>query len=135
MTVPTSGPTRLGWFVKQGRRQRRLSQVAAAKLAGISRQAWIDLEAGIRDSYDTTFQGVEDALRWQSGSCAAIRDGGQPTELPDPVHILTRAERAELLIEFAHTDPKFTSEPTLARALIDLAEAAIREERGKTTTD
>lgn len=128
MTVPTSGPARLGWFVRKRRANRKLSQAAAAERAGLSRQAWIDIEKGVRDSYGTTLQGIEDALLWEPGSCEKTRDGGEPTELPEPERPLTRAERAALLIEFAQTDPVFSREPSLARALIDLGESAIKEE-------
>ena len=129
MTPPPSGPARLGWFVKQRRINRKLSQAAAAKNAGISRQAWIDLEKGDRAAYDTTFQGVEEALLWAPGSCATTRDGGEPTELPEPERLLTRAERAALLIEFAQTDPVFIHDVTAARLLIELGETALKEER------
>lgn len=129
MTVPTSGAPRLAWFVERRRVNRKLSKVGAAKLAGVSRQAWTDLEAGIRDSYDTTYQGVEEALRWERGSCAATRDGGEPTELPEDERVFTRAERAVIAVEFMRTDPVFAREPSLARALIELSERAVKEAR------
>lgn len=131
MSAPTSGPARLGWFVKERRVNLRLSQAAAAKLAGISRPAWMNIESGGGNAYDTTYRGVEEALAWVPGSCATVLGGGEPVEVA--ARPLTRAERARALIEFAQSDPTFTSEPTLARVLIEKAEAVLREEESGST--
>lgn len=101
MTVPVSGPTRLGWFVKQGRTRLRLSQSAAARRAGISRPVWAAIETGITNPYDTTYVGVEETLHWAPGSCITTRDGGVPTELPSDVRPATLDEQADALEQLA----------------------------------
>lgn len=80
MTAPAAGPARLGWYVKQRRTKKRLSQAAAARLAGFSRPVWSSIEKGLsNDPYETTYVGVEEALDWASGSCEDVRAGGEPT--------------------------------------------------------
>lgn len=130
MSATDSGPARLGRYVKQRRTQLRLSQASAAKAAHISRPIWANVESGTGTSYDTTYRGVEDALRWVPGTCALILDGGEPvlaSPVPDGVP-LSRVERARALIEFARTDPMFKDDKSIALILIAKAEEAIREE-------
>lgn len=96
MTAPTAGPARLGWFVKQRRTQKRLSQASAANLAGFSRPVWANIENGVGTSYETTYVGVEEALQWVPGSCLATLAGGEPTAL-DP-QLSTAEEKADAIL-------------------------------------
>lgn len=96
MTTPTAGPARLGWFVEQRRTGLRLSQTKAAKLAGISRPVWANVETGVGTSYGTTYAAVEAALSWEPGSCQKTLDGGEPVVLAEPAETEPAAETAAL---------------------------------------
>ena len=63
--------------MKQRRTQLRLGIEPAAKLAGISKDTWKRVEAGLTHR-DTSYTGIETALQWAVGSCQRIRDGEEP---------------------------------------------------------
>lgn len=63
----------LGEAVQQRRKERRLSQAAAAKLAGISRQAWQEIESGKRRGSPETWTQMERVLEIKPlGTLAAM---------------------------------------------------------------
>jgi DNA-binding XRE family transcriptional regulator len=68
---------RLGQLVQTRRAELKLGVEPAAKLAGISKDTWKRLEAGLR-VWDRSFAGVETALQWAGGSCRIVLDGGDP---------------------------------------------------------
>ena len=75
MTTPTLG--RLGQLVQARRTELKLGVEPAAKLAGISKDTWKRVEAGLK-VWDRSFAGIETALQWASGSCRLVLEGGDP---------------------------------------------------------
>jgi len=75
MTTPAL--ERLGQLVQARRAELKLGVEPAAKLAGISKDTWKRVEAGLK-VWDRSFAGIETALQWASGSCRIILDGGDP---------------------------------------------------------
>jgi hypothetical protein len=76
MTTPDLG--RLATLVQKRRTELRLGVEPAAKLANISKDTWKRVEAALKVR-DTSYTGIEHALRWAVGSCADILSGGEPT--------------------------------------------------------
>jgi hypothetical protein len=75
MTSPTLG--RLGQLVQTRRTELKLGVEPAAKLAGISKDTWKRVEAGLK-VWDRSFAGIETALQWAPASCRLILEGGDP---------------------------------------------------------
>ncbi|MFE2326071.1 helix-turn-helix domain-containing protein [Streptomyces sp. NPDC059385] len=81
----------LATVVRKRRTELGLGVEPAAKLAGISKDTWKRVEAGLKVR-DTTYVAMDRALQWATGSCAGILDGGEaiPSETAeggDGVHI------------------------------------------------
>ncbi|MFD9259065.1 hypothetical protein [Streptomyces sp. NPDC059538] len=72
---------RLATAVRTRRTELRLGIEPAAKLAGISKDTWKRVEAGLKVR-DTTYTAIDHALQWAQGGCEAILDGDEaiPTE-------------------------------------------------------
>lgn len=68
---------RLAGRVQQRRTELRLGIEPAAKLAGISKDTWKRVEAGL-NVRATSYTGIETALQWAIGSCQRILDGEDP---------------------------------------------------------
>jgi hypothetical protein len=69
-----------------GRRKKLgLRWVDVAQRGGITTQTLRELRAGIREPRELTKAAIERALEWAAGSIDAIRDGDEPTEVPQPV--------------------------------------------------
>jgi DNA-binding XRE family transcriptional regulator len=75
MTSPTH--EHLGQLVQTRRRELKLGVEPAAKLAGISKDTWKRVEAGLK-VWDRSYGGIEAALKWAPGSCSRILEGGTP---------------------------------------------------------
>ncbi|MGW4505767.1 hypothetical protein ACWENO_14115 [Streptomyces sp. NPDC004436] len=73
---------RLATAVQTRRTELRLGIEPAAKLAGISKDTWKRVEAGLKVR-DTTYAAIDRALQWAPGGCAAIRDGREPVPSED----------------------------------------------------
>ena len=73
---------RLATAVRSRRTELRLGIEPAAKLAGISKDTWKRVEAGLKVR-DTTYTAIDRALQWAQGGCEAILEGDEavPTEL------------------------------------------------------
>ncbi|MFB6805439.1 helix-turn-helix domain-containing protein [Streptomyces sp. NPDC056387] len=69
---------RLATQVRARRVELGFSQAAMAERAGISKGTCRRIEEG-QPIRDTNYVKVDGALGWAPGSCAAIRDGGDPT--------------------------------------------------------
>lgn len=67
----------LATAVRTRRTELRLGIEPAAKLAGISKDTWKRVEAGLKVR-DTTYGAMDSALRWAPGGCAAVLEGGEP---------------------------------------------------------
>ncbi len=80
-TDETANRNRLAELVTLRRRELDLSVRAAADIAGIARNTWIGVEDGSRRTADNNYGGIERALKWQTGSIAAVLAGGIPTPL------------------------------------------------------
>lgn len=74
---------RLATAVRTRRTELRLGIEPAAKLAGISKDTWKRVEAGLKVR-DTTYTAIDRALQWAPGGCDAVREGGDaiPSEQP-----------------------------------------------------
>ena len=57
-----------------------LSVDAAAKIAGVSRNTWADVESAARNAETYTLGKIERALRWEPGSAERVLVGGSPVE-------------------------------------------------------
>lgn len=68
---------RLAVLVKKRRAELKLGIEPAAKLAGISKDTWKRVEAGLK-VWDTKYTGVETALQWATGSCLRVLGGHDP---------------------------------------------------------
>lgn len=68
---------RLAARVKAHRLELYPSRLAAAKVAGISKDTWQRVEEaeGVREA---TYAKVDRALRWATGSSIAVAEGGEP---------------------------------------------------------
>lgn len=75
MTSPTH--ERLGQLVQTRRAELKLGVEPAAKLAGISKDTWKRVEAGLK-VWDRSYGGIETALQWAPGSCRRILEGDAP---------------------------------------------------------
>lgn len=105
--------------MKQRRTEKRLSQSAAAKLAGISRPVWASIESGTSNSYETTYVGVEEALDWATGSCVAVRGGGEPA-----LAVADDEDTAEITAEQLASAIRRASDQELYEAGIEFHEVA-----------
>lgn len=65
---------RLATAVRTRRTELRLGIEPAAKLAGISKDTWKRVEAGLKVR-DTTYTAIDRALQWAPGGCDAVLDG------------------------------------------------------------
>lgn len=74
---------RLATAVRTRRTELRLGIEPAAKLAGISKDTWKRVEAGLKVR-DTTYTAIDLALQWAPGGCEAVLEGGDaiPSEQP-----------------------------------------------------
>ena len=68
---------RLATAVQTRRTELRLGVEPAAKLAGISKDTWKRVEAGLKVR-DTTYTAIDRALQWAAGGCVAVLAGGDP---------------------------------------------------------
>jgi hypothetical protein len=75
MTTPDLG--RLATLVQTRRTELKLGVEPAAKLAGISKDTWKRVEAGLK-VWDTKYAGIETALQWAPGTCQRIINGQDP---------------------------------------------------------
>lgn len=75
MTTPDLG--RLATLVQTRRTELKLGVEPAAKLAGISKDTWKRVEAGLK-VWDTKYADIETALQWAPGSCQRIISGQDP---------------------------------------------------------
>lgn len=74
-------------------------------------QTWLNIEHG-RKAAPRKIAGVDDAMRWATGSAQRVLDGGEPTELPaanDEGDL--RAQVAELRERLAALEARVPSEP------------------------
>lgn len=70
---------RLGGLVRERRESVGIYTVVdAASRAGMVRETWAKVESGEKVAR-ATYRKIEDALRWEHGSCEAILGGGEPT--------------------------------------------------------
>ncbi|WP_406418295.1 helix-turn-helix domain-containing protein [Streptomyces sp. NBC_01614] len=112
---------RLAARVKQRRTELRLGIEPAAKLAGISKDTWKRVEAGLTHR-DTSYTGIETALQWAVGSCRRILDGEEPI-INQPIEPGSDTHIAEI--------PK----STLERAVGDAVTSAAIATKGSLTGD
>lgn len=68
---------RLAKLVQQRRLELKLGIEPAAKLAGMSKDTWKRVEAGL-NVRPTSYTGIEAALQWATRSCQRIIDGQDP---------------------------------------------------------
>lgn len=68
---------RLGARVKAHRIELHPSRLAAAQVAGISKDTWKRVEDG-EVVQDSKYPKVDKALGWVVGSCVAVAEGGEP---------------------------------------------------------
>jgi hypothetical protein len=85
---------RLGQLVQTRRGELKLGVEPAAKLAGISKDTWKRVEAGLK-VWDRSFAGIEAALQWAPGSCRLITDGGDPI-ISEPSKVSPDAKVAQI---------------------------------------
>jgi DNA-binding XRE family transcriptional regulator len=76
MTTPRD-LDRLAQRVKAHRLELYPSRLAAAQAAGISKDTWKRVEAGL-PVLDVKYAQIGRALGWTGGSCIAIAEGGEP---------------------------------------------------------
>lgn len=55
---------------------------ANAKRGGLSNRTWQRVENGLK-IWDTNYRKVDQLLRWASGSCIAVLEGGDPVPVDD----------------------------------------------------
>jgi transcriptional regulator with XRE-family HTH domain len=74
----------VGRLVRRRRRALKLgSQAEAATAAGVSPTTWEKIENGRQISYSAdTYDGVDQALRWEAGTLEAALNGGDLTGIP-----------------------------------------------------
>lgn len=75
---------RLAELVQERRVELRLGIVPAANEAGMSKDTWKRVEAGL-PVRATTYPGIEHALQWAAGSCRAILEGASGPVVVRPV--------------------------------------------------
>lgn len=80
MDVSTPDLQRLAERVKKRRLDLNLAVKRAASAAGMSKDTWIRVEAGLVVRHQT-YDKVEDVLRWTTGSCRKALEGGDPVEV------------------------------------------------------
>lgn len=68
---------RLAKAVKTRRVELHPSRLAAAQAAGVSKDTWQRVEEGL-SVRDVSYAKMDPALRWVTGSCALIAEGGEP---------------------------------------------------------
>lgn len=68
---------RLGKRVKAHRLELYPSRLAAAQVAGISKDTWQRVEEG-KEVREATYARIDKALGWATSSCMAIAEGGEP---------------------------------------------------------
>ncbi|MGW3594946.1 hypothetical protein [Streptomyces sp. NPDC005167] len=85
---------RLAAVVQKRRTERKLGIEPAAKLAGMSKDTWKRVEAGLKVR-DTSYTGIEQALNWAVGSCTDVLAGGDPT-ISEPSEQLAGAHVAQV---------------------------------------
>lgn len=106
----------------QGRRlELRLGIEPAAKLAGMSKDTWKRVEAGLKVR-DASYTGIEKALHWATGSCLRIADGENPI-VNEPVDDAADVHIAKI--------PK----SALERAVGDAVQSAALATKGSLTAD
>ncbi|KOU17067.1 hypothetical protein [Streptomyces sp. WM6349] len=91
---------RLATAVQTRRTELRLGIEPAAKLAGISKDTWKRVEAGLKVR-DTSYAAIDRALQWAAGGCAAVLAGGdaitsEPLEGGGEVVQISRIPKKEL---------------------------------------
>lgn len=74
---PPHGPARLAYKVVRRRRWLGITAAEAAVAAPLSPTTWSKIETTGTGSR-STYAAVERVLRWRSGSCQAILNGGEP---------------------------------------------------------
>ncbi len=93
--------------VRARRVELSLSVRAAAAAAEMDRNTWSYLEDGSRRTSEFKFAGIERALRWESGSVAAILEGRDPTPAQPENNTAAPVDEE---IELVRTDKKLTPE-------------------------
>lgn len=87
----------LGEVIRNRREQLKLSQVAAAKRAGISRSTWIELEAGVRpEPQSSTLDRIDTALDWKPGTLRSLVGRTTPA-VDNYLYATTNANRQRLV--------------------------------------
>lgn len=97
MSVSTPDLQRLAERVKRRRLHLNLAVKRAAAAVGMSKDTWLRVEAGL-PVRPSTYDKVEDVLRWSVGSCRKTIEGGDPIDLdPDDSVVEYRHVPTELL--------------------------------------
>ena len=91
---PTHDYARLAKLARARRLELGLAITAVAEAAGISKDTYRRIEEG-RDVRDISYARIEPALRWASGSCRAVLEGGEPTPAEQSKPVVTRVELDE----------------------------------------
>jgi uncharacterized protein (DUF58 family) len=86
---------RLADRVKRRRIELELGIEPAARSAGMSKDTWKRVEAGLAVR-DTSHAKIDQALSWATGSCQKILEGGDPVEVRRPGRV----------VEFAPVPPE-----------------------------
>lgn len=69
----------LGTHITQRRRELKIGQSAAARMAGVARSTWVSWETDANVPSDSKWSTIDDVCQWEPGSTAATLRGGQPT--------------------------------------------------------
>lgn len=75
---------RLAELVRNRRVELRFGIAPAAQEAGMSKDTWKRVEAGMTVR-STTYPGIEHVLQWAPGSCRAILEGSSGPVVVDPI--------------------------------------------------
>ncbi|MCY0962459.1 helix-turn-helix domain-containing protein [Streptomyces sp. H27-H5] len=110
---------RLATAVRSRRTELKLGIEPAAKLAGISKDTWKRVEAGL-NVRDTTYAAVDRALRWAPGSSEAVGEGREV--------ILTESPAGEESVKISRIPKR-----ELERLLGDTVQSAAIATRGDLT--
>jgi DNA-binding XRE family transcriptional regulator len=112
---------RLAEEVQRRRIELKLGVEPAAKLAGVSKDTWKRVEAGLKVR-DTTYAKIDQALGWALGSCAGVLQGREP--------LVSEAAQGDREVRITKI-PK----EELERAIGDSVQSAAIATRGDLTAD
>jgi transcriptional regulator with XRE-family HTH domain len=141
--IPTTEPaTALGAIIEQRRLELGLTKSEAARLAGVSRGTWHEVEAGRRSNMlANTLNLFDKALGWERGRLHELTrplegrpdlvategrhsavDGGDERQRLASLLVSMPVERVEQLLKLLETDEQKTGDPPASVLLVEVKE-------------